>query len=194
MSNDPIKTLTDTLTLLRVEIADVKKRQITEERLKHLQTALEDNAEKIAGVQNAASRGGKEGASRLAHSLAQTARDMQGKVDDAVRSLSEARRAVSGTVLARSAMSGSSRPSQPLQGLPRALWSLWWCSITIWAEILRTASSLLVWIGPALGRMVLLRISRTGSSVCSRLVNNPQATPSVNSVTYGVCYGAKNRA
>ena len=28
MSNDPIKTLTDTLTLLRVEIADVKKRQI----------------------------------------------------------------------------------------------------------------------------------------------------------------------
>lgn len=57
MSNDPIKTLTDTLTLLRVEIADVKKRQITEERLKHLQAALEDNAEKIAGVQNAASQG-----------------------------------------------------------------------------------------------------------------------------------------
>ena len=66
MSNDPIKTLTDTLTLLRVEIADVKKRQITEERLKHLQAALEDNAEKIAGVQNAASQGGREGASRLA--------------------------------------------------------------------------------------------------------------------------------
>ena len=49
MSNDPIKTLTDTLTLLRVEIADVKKRQITEERLKHLQAALEDNAEKNRG-------------------------------------------------------------------------------------------------------------------------------------------------
>ena len=45
MSNDPIKTLTDTLTLLRVEIAEVKKRKITEERLKHLQAALEDNAE-----------------------------------------------------------------------------------------------------------------------------------------------------
>jgi hypothetical protein len=101
MSNDPIKTLTDTLTLLRVEIADVKKRQITEERLKHLQAALEDNAEEIAGVQNAASQGGREGASRLAHSLDQTAREMQGKVDDAVRSLSEARRAASGTVLAR---------------------------------------------------------------------------------------------
>ena len=101
MSNDPIKTLTDTLTLLRVEIADVKKRQITEERLKHLQAALEDNAEKIAGVQNAASQGGREGASRLAHSLDQTAREMQGKVDDAVRSLSEARRAASSTVLAR---------------------------------------------------------------------------------------------
>lgn len=101
MSNDPIKTLTDTLTLLRVEIADVKKRQITEERLKHLQAALEDNAEKIAGVQNAASQGGREGASRLAHALDQTAREMQGKVDDAVRSLSEARRVASGTVLAR---------------------------------------------------------------------------------------------
>ena len=101
MSNDPIKTLTDTLTLLRVEIADVKKRQITEERLKHLQAALEDNAEKIAGVQNAASQGGREGASRLAHSLDQTAREMQGKVDDAVRSLSEARREASGAILAR---------------------------------------------------------------------------------------------
>ena len=27
----------------------------------------------------------------------------------------------------------------------------------------------------------------------STSVNNLQATPSVNSVTYGVCYGAKNR-
>ena len=101
MSNDPIKTLTDTLTLLRVEIADVKKRQITEERLKHLQAALEDNAEKIAGVQNAASKGGMEGAARLAYSLDQTANEIQRKIDDAVRSLSEARRAASSTVLAR---------------------------------------------------------------------------------------------
>jgi cell division protein FtsX len=101
MSNDPIKILTETLIQLRSEIADVKARQITEERLKHLESALEDNAEKIAGVQNAALRGSKEGASRLAHSLDQTARDMQGKVDDAVRSLSEARRAASDAVLAR---------------------------------------------------------------------------------------------
>lgn len=57
MSNDPIKTLTDTLTLLRVEIADVKKRQITEERLKHLQAALEDNAEKSRGPECSLARG-----------------------------------------------------------------------------------------------------------------------------------------
>ena len=101
MSNDPIKTLTDTLTLLRVEIADVKKRQITEERLKHLQAALEDNAEQIAGVQEAASQGGRDGASRLVHALDQSHRQMQGKVDDALHSLSEARRAASGAILAR---------------------------------------------------------------------------------------------
>lgn len=101
MSNDPIKNLTDTLTLLRVEIADVKKRQITEERLKHLQAALEDNAKQITGVQNAALQGGREGASRLVHSLDMIAREMQEKVDKAVHSFSEARRAASSTVLAR---------------------------------------------------------------------------------------------
>lgn len=105
MSNDPIKTLTDTLTLLRVEVADVKKRQITEERLKFLQAALDNNGDKIsrvhAGVQNAAAQGGKEGAMQLAYTVDKTAREMGGKVDDAVRSLSEARKAASGTVLAR---------------------------------------------------------------------------------------------
>jgi hypothetical protein len=101
MSNDPIKTLTDTLIQLRAEIADVKARQITEEQLGRLQTALEETAKKIAGVQSAASQGSREGASRLVHSLDQTAREIQGKVDDAVGALSEARRATSSMVLAR---------------------------------------------------------------------------------------------
>ncbi len=101
MTSDPVQDLIDQLKLMRVELGDVKKRQLTEERLKHLQAALEDNAKQIAGVQQAAVQGGKEGASRLAHSLDQTAYQMQQKVDDAVRGLSEARREASGTILAR---------------------------------------------------------------------------------------------
>lgn len=101
MTSDPVQDLIDQLKLMRVELGDVKKRQLTEERLKHLQAALEDNAKQIAGVQQAALQGGKEGASRLAHSLDQTAYQMHQKVDDAVRGLSEARRDASGTILAR---------------------------------------------------------------------------------------------
>lgn len=101
MSDGPVQDLIDQLKLLRVELGDVKKRQLTEERLKHLQAALEDNAKQIAGVQQAAANGGKEGASRLTHSLDQTAYQIQQKVDDAVRGLSEARREASSTILAR---------------------------------------------------------------------------------------------
>ena len=101
MSDGPVQDLIDQLKLMRVELGDVKKRQLTEERLKHLQAALEDNAKQIAGVQQAAANGGKEGAERLAYSLDRTASKMEHKVDDAVRSLSEARRDASGTILAR---------------------------------------------------------------------------------------------
>jgi len=101
MSDGPVQDLIDQLKLMRVELGDVKKRQLTEERLKHLQAALEDNAKQIAGVQQAAANGGKEGAERLTYSLDRTASKMEHKVDDAVRGLSEARREVSGTILAR---------------------------------------------------------------------------------------------
>lgn len=117
MSNDPIKTLTDTLIQLRAEIADVKARQITEEQLRRLQTALEENAKKISGVQSATSQGSREGASRLVHSLDQTSREIQGKVDDAVGALSEARRAASSTVLARRRYVGLLMTFSALTGL-----------------------------------------------------------------------------
>ena len=42
MSDGPVQDLIDQLKLMRVELGDVKKRQLTEERLKHLQAALED--------------------------------------------------------------------------------------------------------------------------------------------------------
>jgi hypothetical protein len=101
MTSDPVQDLIDQLKLMRVELGDVKKRQLTEERLKHLQAALEDNAKQIAGVQNAAAHGGKEGAERLSYDLSNKASQIERKVDDAVRSLSEARREASGTILAR---------------------------------------------------------------------------------------------
>jgi len=101
MSDGPVQDLIDQLKLMRVELGDVKKRQLTEERLKHLQAALEDNAKQIAGVQQAAANGGKEGAERLTYSLDRTASKLEHKVDDAVRGLSEARREASSTILAR---------------------------------------------------------------------------------------------
>ena len=101
MSDAPVQDLIDQLRLMRVELGDVKKRQLTEERLKHLQAALEDNAEQIAGVQNAAAHGGKESAERLTYSLDRTASKMEQTVDDAVHALSEARRGASGAILAR---------------------------------------------------------------------------------------------
>ena len=101
MSNDPVQDLIDQLKLMRVELGEVKKRQLTEERLKHLQAALEDNAKQIAGVQQAAAHGGKQGAERLSYDLSNKAAQIERKVDDAVRSLSEARREASGAILAR---------------------------------------------------------------------------------------------
>ena len=101
MSDGPVQDLIDQLKLMRVELGDVKKRQLTEERLKHLQAALEDNAKQIAGVQQAAANGGKEGAERLSYDLSNKAAQIERKVDDAIRGLSEARREASGTILAR---------------------------------------------------------------------------------------------
>ena len=66
-----------------------------------MQAALEDNAKQIAGVQQAAAHGGKQGAERLSYDLSNKAAQIERKVDDAVRSLSEARREASGAILAR---------------------------------------------------------------------------------------------
>lgn len=101
MSDKPVSDLIDQLKLMRVELGDVKKRQLTEERLKHLQAALEDNAAQIAGVRSAAAHGAKEGAQLLAGLVDNMTNIMGGRVDTAVRNLSEARREVSGTILSR---------------------------------------------------------------------------------------------
>lgn len=79
MSNDPVQDLIDQLKLMRVELGNVKKRQLTEERLKHLQAALEDNAKQIAGVQQAAAHGGKQGAERLSYDLSNKAAQIERK-------------------------------------------------------------------------------------------------------------------
>ena len=98
---NPVQELEDQIRLFREELAIVKNRQLTDERLKHLQAALEDNAKQIAGVQHAAAHGGKEGAERLSYDLSNKAAQIERKVDDAVHGLSEAPREASGTILAR---------------------------------------------------------------------------------------------
>ena len=137
MSDGPVQDLIDQLKLMRVELGDVKKRQLTEERLKHLQAALEDNAKQIEGVRHAAAHGGKEGAERLSYDLGNKAAQIERKVDDAVRGLSEARREASGTILARRRNVPFFAYSQLLQGLPQALCSRWSCLIIIWSAIFK---------------------------------------------------------
>lgn len=117
MSNDPVQDLTDQLKLMRLELGDVKKRQLTEERLKHLQAALQGNAKQIAGVQQAAAHGGQQGAERLSYDLRNKAAQIEEKVDDAVRSLSEARRDATDAILARRRIVGLLALFSALTGL-----------------------------------------------------------------------------
>lgn len=117
MTNDPVQDLIDQLKLMRVELADVKKRQLTEEQLKHLQAALDSNATAIAGVQDAAAQGSQEGASRLMRPISQTAGEIHRTVNDAIHSLSEAHRAASEGVLARRRYVGALMGLSALTGL-----------------------------------------------------------------------------
>ena len=101
MSDKPVSDLIDQLKLMRVELGDLKKRQVSEERLTHLQAVMEDTAEQIAGVREAATIGGAEGTRRVHNAIDQTAINLKNTVDDAVRGLSEARREATSTILAR---------------------------------------------------------------------------------------------
>lgn len=101
MSDAPVQDLIDQLKLMRVELGDVKKRQLTEERLKHLQAALEENAEQIAGVQEAAAFGGRAGALELTKIVSSNAQTNIETIATANRSLSEARTEATSTILAR---------------------------------------------------------------------------------------------
>jgi hypothetical protein len=101
MSDGPVQDLIGQLKLMRVELGDLKKRQVSEERLTHLQAVMEDTAEQIAGVREAATIGGAEGARRIHNAIDQTSINLNHTVDDAVRALSEARREATSTILAR---------------------------------------------------------------------------------------------
>lgn len=81
MSNDPIKTLTDTLTLLRVEIADVKKRQITEERLAEVEDALHHAIDRYDGIVEHIAQFVAIGARNAVKDLAETVRTSSDKTE-----------------------------------------------------------------------------------------------------------------
>jgi len=151
MSDNPVQDLIDQLKLMRVELGDVKKRQLTEERLKHLQAALEDNAKQIEGVRHAAAHGGKEGAERLSYDLSNKSAQISQKPVERP----QAPFWPVGVTLASFAY------SQPLQGLPQALCLRWSCSIISWSEILRTAFSSWGGIGPVPHAMDSSRIRIT---------------------------------
>lgn len=64
--------LTDALTLLRVEIADVKNRQITEKQLKHLLAALEKTAVQVEAVAQSAGEGAERALQPLSRQMGHT--------------------------------------------------------------------------------------------------------------------------
>ena len=101
---DPVQQLTDTLTLLRVEIADVKSRQITEKQLKHLHTALEKTTGQVEKVTESAEAGAERGTARLASEVAHTTQKIEEATQRAIRGLSEALSTVHGSYLSRKRM------------------------------------------------------------------------------------------
>jgi len=175
MSDNPVQDLIDQLKLMRVELGDVKKRQLTEERLKHLQAALEDNAKQISAM--------------LRPTEAKKVLNVSATISATKRPRSRER-----SMMPSAASQKSQKPverpqapfwpvgvtlasfaySQPLQGLPQALCLRWSCSIISWSEILRTAFSSWGGIGPVPHAMDSSRIRITVGSVCSRSTSNPQ--------------------
>lgn len=98
---DPVQQLTDTLTLLRVEIADVKNRQITEKQLKHLLAALENTAVQVEAVAQSAGEGAQRALQPLSRQMGHTSQNMQDSTQRALQGLSEALRAIHGNFLSQ---------------------------------------------------------------------------------------------
>jgi DNA repair ATPase RecN len=92
MSQDSaMEAYIDQMKLLRQELAEVKKRQLTSDQLNKLIALLHKAMTKIDSVQDAAAQGGKSAVNHHAHSLQQQIGDIERTVDGAVRSLTEAR-------------------------------------------------------------------------------------------------------
>lgn len=98
---DPVAQLTDTLKLLRIDVSDIHKRQLTEDRLKHLQASLEDTAKAVREVGQNAAQGAFEGTKRAVYAVEQVSKELEGTVRTATSSLSDAHREASHSVLAR---------------------------------------------------------------------------------------------
>jgi hypothetical protein len=98
---DPVAQLTDTLKLLRIDVSDIHKRQLTEDRLKHLQASLEDTAKAVREVGQNAAQGAFEGTKRVVYDVDRVSKELDATIRTATDSLSDARREASHSVLAR---------------------------------------------------------------------------------------------
>ena len=101
MTKDPVQELEDQIRLFRHELADVKKRQLTGEALAALQTSLNLTAKQVAGVRDAAAQGANAGTGKYHDYQRAALEKIEGRVNAALRGLSEARTASESGILAR---------------------------------------------------------------------------------------------
>ena len=101
MSKDPVQELEDQIRLFRHELADVKKRQLTADDLATLQASLNLAAKQIAGVRDAAAQGANAGTGKYHDYQRDVLEKIEGRVNAALRGLTEARTAAESAILAR---------------------------------------------------------------------------------------------
>ena len=88
---DEIEKLFDTLAALRLEIADVRSRQLTKDQVEGFQTILKETVERVSRVENAAYDGSRESSARIEHLIKRMTQSNEYDIRKAVHRLDLAR-------------------------------------------------------------------------------------------------------
>lgn len=88
---DPINALLDTLAKLRLEIADVKSRQITSNQLDEFYAIMKESIKTVKLVEEAAYQGSRESSARIEHLIKTMTQSNEYSIQKAVHRLDSAR-------------------------------------------------------------------------------------------------------
>ena len=88
---DEIEKLFDTLATLRLEIADVRSRQLTKDQVEGFQKILKETVQSVSRVENAAYDGSRESSARIEHLIKRMTQSNEYDIRKAVHQLDLAR-------------------------------------------------------------------------------------------------------